>query len=395
MQSPEEAVTRILSHAKRLPEESLGLRDSQGRVLREDQKAIRQLPAWDNSAMDGYVIRASEVPGALPVAGVIPAGDAPTAELAVGSCMKIMTGAPVPKGADTVVMREVVTETGGIATFTETPQLGRHIRRAGEDVQVDATILRSGAVLGPGELAMLASQGIATVDVTRRPTVAILATGNELVPLGTEPKAGQLISSNSITLAAQVQAAGGLAVDAGIAEDSLESTVRALRSLADYDILLTSGGVSVGDFDYVKEAMEAVGINLDFWKVAIKPGKPLAFGVRDNGQLVFGLPGNPASSLVSFELFVRPAIRKLLGHPMPAQPRIPVVLESDYKKPVGRTHFVRARIEHSESGPVAVALVKQGSGMLSSMVSVDCLLEFDADKTDFPAGSTAPALMIR
>jgi molybdopterin molybdotransferase len=261
-------------------------------------------------------------------------------------------------------------------------------------------LLPVGSLLGPGELAILAAQGIAQVPVCRQPRVAILSTGDELVPLGCEPSRSQIVSSNAITLAAQVREAGGIAVDAGIVPDSLEATVRALRSLADYDVLLTSGGVSVGDFDYIKEAYEKIGVSMDFWKVAIKPGKPLAFGTRPlpgspRKQLVFGLPGNPASSLVSFEVFVRPALRKLLGFAHAEQPRVQVTLSEDIETGGGRTNFLRATLRPGTSGPVATTLRKQGSGMLRSMVSVDCLLELDADTTHFPAGTTVPALSLR
>ncbi len=400
MLKPDEAIGRILAQISPMPTERTPLLAAQGRALQVAQNARFELPPWDNSAMDGYAVRASELPGTLPVSGIMAAGVSPDAELAVGTCMKIMTGAPVPRGADTVVMRENVEEGTSVATFSEAPILGRHIRRAGEDISADSELLPAGSRLGPGELAILAAQGIAEIPVCRRPRVAILSTGDELVPLGATPSDAQIISSNSTTLAAQIREAGGIAVDAGIVPDTLQATVRALRSLADYDVLLTSGGVSVGDFDYVKEAYETIGVSMDFWKVAVKPGKPLAFGTRaipgsDRTQLVFGLPGNPASSLVSFEIFVRPALRKLLGFASATRPRIMVTLSEDFEKATGRTNFLRAKLTPSETGPVATLLRKQGSGMLRSMVSVDCLVQFDADTTHFAAGSKVPALPLR
>lgn len=395
-----DATQRILKEARPLETESLALLETQGRVLRANQVASRRLPPWDNSAMDGFAVRSSELPGALPIAGVIAAGAPPEETLAPGTCLKIMTGAPVPAGADAVVMRENVQEEQSEARFADKPKPGSHIRRAGEDVEEGSTLLAEGALLGPGELAILAAQGITTVPVTRRPQVVILSTGDELVPLGAEPREGQIISSNNITLAAQIREAGGTPIDAGIVGDSLQDTVRALRALSDYDVLITSGGVSVGDFDHVKAAFDEVGIQILFWKVAIKPGKPVAFGMRERGpgtrpQLIFGLPGNPASSLVTFELFVRPLLRSMLGHDETARDCVPVKLASTIEKSAGRTHFVRAQVQRREDGLVATPLRKQGSGMLRSMVAVDCLLMLAAEETVFPEGSEVPALALR
>ncbi len=374
--------------------EQVPLEESLGRVLSEDVIATLQLPPWDNSAMDGFAMRASDTPGELSISDTIAAGRAPGSELAPGSCAKIMTGAPIPLGADSVVMRENVEERESSAVFGEAAQLARHIRRAGEDVEIGTLLLPAKTLLGPGELAILAAQGMTRAKVHKRPRVAILSTGDELVPLGQLPNPGQIISSNNITLAAQIRQTGAIPVDAGIVPDTMKDTVRALRSLEDYDILLTSGGVSVGDFDFVKDAYESVGIANHFWKVAVKPGKPLAFGVRKNGQLVLGLPGNPASSLVSFELFVRPLLRKLLGHANPLRPRIPVTLSEAISKKPGRAHLVRATLERHDAGLFATPLAKQGSGMHRSMACVDCFLELPLDAGDFAAGSTVNALVL-
>jgi molybdopterin molybdotransferase len=261
-------------------------------------------------------------------------------------------------------------------------------------------LLSAGAVLGAGELAILAAQGITHVEVICRPRVVILSTGDELVPLGATPQEGQIINSNNITLAAQIRDAGGIAIDAGIIGDSLKDTIRALRANIDYDLLITSGGVSVGDYDYVKDALAEVGMKSVFWKVAIKPGKPVAFGTRQRSagqppQLVFGLPGNPASSLVTFELFVRPLLRKLLGHAQTQRDQVLVALESEITKEVGRTHFVRAQVRRHGEKLLATPLRKQGSGMLRSMISVDCLLMLAAEEEKFAAGDMVPALALR
>ncbi len=400
MLSLADATRQIFDESYVLGAERLPLPEAQGRVLFADQNANRRLPPWDNSAMDGFAVRASELPGELPIAGVVAAGATPDDKLEPGSCLKIMTGAPIPDGADAVVMREQVEEGPERASFSETPKPGAHIRRAGEDVEEGSLLLAAGSVLGPGELAILAAQGIAEVDVIRRPRVAILSTGNELVPLGATPNAGQIINSNNITLAAQIRDAGAIAIDAGIVGDTLAETVRSLRAAVDYDVLITSGGVSVGDFDYVKDAFAEVGMRTAFWKVAVKPGKPVAFCVRERQkglqpQLVFGLPGNPASSLVSFELFVRPLLLRLMGHKTTQRDRVLVKLEAKFEKDAGRTHFVRAQVRREGDELVATALRKQGSGMLRSMVSVDCLLILEAEQKIFEKGSSVRAIALR
>lgn len=395
MLSRSQALEQILQRVNRLDAHIVPLLQAQNQVLRAAEEARWILPPWDNSAMDGYALRAADLPGDLPIAGVVAAGDAPGRVLANATCLKIMTGAPIPGGADTVVMREDVIEKAGLASFAAAPTLGANIRRAGEDVSLGTTLIEAGALLGPGELGLLAAQGIEHVPVTRKPRVAILSTGDELVPLGAIPGPGQIISCNAITLAAQVREAGGIPIIAGIVPDNLASTVRSLRSLSDYDVLLTSGGVSVGDFDHVKDAFTEVGIGLDFWKVAIKPGKPLAFGVRENGQLVFGLPGNPASSLVSFELFVRPAIRKLLGHARVGRSILRAELAEDISKKPGRAHYLRAQLEQREDKLIVRPLSKQGSGMLRSMVAVDGLIELLAESGNVSAGSQVSVMSLR
>jgi molybdopterin molybdotransferase len=389
------AVENILACAEPLPREIVELRRAAGRVLADAVTATRTLPPWDNSAMDGFAVRAAELPGRLPIDGVIQAGATPGARLQPGHTTKIMTGAPMPQGADTVVMREEVREEDGYAIFDVTPAKGRHVRHAGSDVTPGARILEGQRRLGPGEVAMLAAQNMDRVSVFARPRVVVVATGDELVPPGVEPGPGQLINSNNLALCEQIREAGAVATDAGIIGDELGATVSALRSLSDYDVLLTSGGVSVGDFDHVRPAFEAVGIELRFWKVAIKPGKPVAFGVRDNGQIVFGLPGNPVSSMVTFELFVRPLLRRMQGLEMAERPRVSVELGESYDKSPGRAHFLRARLERRDGTLVATPLSKQGSGMLSSLVAVDCLVEIDADATHVSAGSIVPALILR
>lgn len=400
MFSYEEATSCIASHTSVGAKETVLLGSALGRVLRTRTNAVRMLPPWDNSAMDGYAVRTSDLPGEIPVCGTVAAGSPEPGQLPSGSCVKIMTGAPIPTGADAVVMRENVDEVDGVARFSHQPEVGKHIRRSGEDVMPGTLLLDKGTKLGPGELAILAAQGITSVDVASQPRVLVLSTGDELVPLGTQPKRGQIINSNNITLSSQIREAGAIPIDGGIIGDSLQDTIRALRAAIDFDVLITSGGVSVGDFDYVKPAFANVGIETHFWKAAIKPGKPVAFGSRPRGsnttrQYVFGLPGNPASSLVSFELFVRPMLLGMQGLGQRYRPKRLVTLQSPLQKKTGRTHFVRAQLETSDDGILATPLSSQGSGMLRSMVSVDALLTLAADAVAFPSGSKVPALLLR
>lgn len=366
-----------------------------GRVLVAPVTSGRALPPWDNSAMDGFAVRAAALPATLPVAGTIAAGDAPDVALPPGAVLRIMTGAPVPRGADAVVMREDVDDRGTEAVFGEPAEVGQHIRRAGEDVAVGATVVEGGVRLGPGEIGILAAIGCARIEVARRPRVAILSTGDELVDVDVRPAPGQIVNSNAYALAAQIRQAGGEPVHRGVAPDRREAIVTAVRAaLAGADALVTCGGVSVGDYDFVKEAMDEVGVGLDFWKVAMKPGKPLAFGVTPEGKPVFGLPGNPVSSMVVFELFARPALLAMQGARVTERPIVPVVLEHGYRKQAGRAHYVRAVLRRDGERLIATPYGKQGSGMLSSMVGVDALVEIAAEAENLAPGATAPALLL-
>ncbi len=394
MLRPDDALHLILSRVRRLGAEEVALADCLGRVLASDAIADRQLPPVDNSAMDGFAVRAGDVPGELPIAGVIAAGDRPGTTLPPGRALKIMTGAPLPAGADSVVIREDVEERDGVAVFSAAAVIGDNIRRAGEDVAPGDRAIAAGSTIGPGELGLCAALGMASLPVARRPQVAVLSTGDELVELGGEIGPGQIVSSNAWALAGQVIQAGGSPVSLGIARDDRAEIERRVRDGLGADVLLTSGGVSVGDFDLVKEAMAAAGIALDLWKVAIKPGKPLAFGVAPTGTLVFGLPGNPVSAMVSFELFARPALRALLGATALHRPRAPVMLPRGYRKPAGRAHFLRARVIRRDGSLVAELHGRQGSGMLSSMVGVNALIEIAADVTEVAPGASVSALLL-
>jgi molybdopterin molybdotransferase len=375
--------------------EAVSIDEAGGRFVASEVVSGRALPPWDNSAMDGFAVRAAELPGTRPVAGTSAAGDRPDAVLPAGAVLRIMTGAPVPRGADAVVMREEVDDRGEQAVFAGGARAGQHIRRAGEDVAVGAAVVAAGARLGPGEIGILAAIGCARIEVARRPRVAILSTGDELVDVGVEPGPGQIVNSNAYALAAQIREAGGEPLHRGVAPDRREAIVTAVReALEAADALVTCGGVSVGDYDFVKEAMDEVGVALDFWKVAMKPGKPLAFGVTGDGKPVFGLPGNPVSAMVVFELFARPSLLAMQGARHPERPVTPVVLERGYRKEPGRAHYVRAVLRRDGDRLLATPHPKQGSGMLSSMVGIDALVEIAAEAGDLAPGTTAPALLL-
>lgn len=398
-----QASARVRAAIAPLAAELVPLDDAWQRHLAADIVADRQLPPWDNSAMDGFAVRAADLPGTLagtppitlPVVGTIAAGHAPDVTLEPGTTWRIMTGAPMPAGADAVVIREDVDDQGERARFADPARPGQNVRPAGQDIATGATVLRAGTCLDAGAIGLLAALGHAAVRVRRRPRVAILSTGDELVSVGLEPRPGQIINSNAHALAAQVREAGGVPVHAGIGPDEPRRLTAMIRTGLDADVLVTSGGVSVGDFDHVRDAYAQAGVSVDFWKVAMKPGKPLAFGVAPGGTPVFGLPGNPVSSMMVFELFVRPALLAMQGASALDRPRVEVVLAAPYRKQPGRTHYPRARLRRDGDTLVAELHGKQGSGMLSSMLAVDALVEIDRDLGDVDAGTRLPALLVR
>ncbi|MEM9492287.1 MAG: gephyrin-like molybdotransferase Glp, partial [Myxococcota bacterium] len=393
------ATQRIQAALRPLGQEIVAIGDAHGRILATDIIATRRLPPWHNSAMDGFAVRAGEIPGGepvvLPVTGTIAAGDTPDSQLAPGTVMRIMTGAPMPAGADAVVIREDVDDRGDSAVFAEPVQPGDNVRRAGEDVAIGDVVLSAGVRLGPGEVGIMAALGCATVPVGVRPRVAIMSTGDELVGVDVTPRSGQIVNSNAYALAAQIRECGGVPIPAGIAPDRKGPLSAMIAQGLQADVLLTSGGVSVGDFDFVKGAFAEAGVAMDFWKVAMKPGKPLAFGTTETGKPAFGLPGNPVSSMVVFELFVRPALLLMQGAQQTARPRLLVELTRPYAKRPGRAHYARARLSFDAGTIYAEPLRKQGSGMLSSMVAVDALVEVSRDMGDVAAGTQLPAIVLR
>ncbi|MEZ4403181.1 MAG: molybdopterin molybdotransferase MoeA [Kofleriaceae bacterium] len=393
MLSIDDAAARIAALVTPLPEEEVELDLAAGRWLSRPVVATRPLPGFDNSAMDGFAARADDLPATLPVVGAIAAGAHGLAALAAGTAVRIMTGAPMPPGADCVVRFEDARADGAVDTLPAT-RAGDHVRRAGEDVAVGGVVVAAGVALGSGELTVAAALGCATVPVARRPRVALLATGDELRPITATLAPGQLVDSSSYGLRAAVRAAGGVPDYLGVVGDDRAATVAAVRRALTADVVITTGGVSAGDHDHVRGALGEAGVTLDFWKVAMKPGKPLAVG-RAGTTLVFALPGNPVSSWVSFELFVRPALLALQGATVTTRPRAPVVLPDGYRKPPGRAHVLRAALARAGERLIATPHPRQGSGMQASLVGVDALIEIGADVTEVAPGASAPAWLLR
>ena len=390
MISVEEALHQVLQHASPLGREQLDLLSAVDRVCAEDVLARRALPAFDNSAMDGYAVQAQDGTIGRPIIGTIACGDPlDRLTLTAGQTARIMTGAPLPAGADAVIMQEDAVTNEATVSFQRAPSLGQHVRRRGSDVALGEIVLAAGQVIGAAEIAACASQGKALLSVYRRPHVAILSTGNELVELDEEPGDDKIVNSNAYALAAMVKEAGAIPSILGIVKDSLEDTKAALSRGLFADVILTSGGVSVGEFDYVKAALDALGYQSGFWKINMKPGKPVVFGTL-HGKPVLGLPGNPASCQVSFELFVRPLLLSLMGHPHPSRLRVQCKLYA----PVSggdRRHFVRAILEYKDGAFVATPLRKQGSGELRSLIGANALLDIPA-KARFNEGDLVTAI---
>ena len=380
MLTVEEALEKILARVEPLGTEKVSLLDALGRVIAEDIDTPRDIPPLDNSGMDGYAVRWEDVgkasrdrPVHLDVTEDLPAGFIATRPVGKAEAIRIMTGAPIPAGADTVVpVEETRKEGSGVFIFKAVAK-GDCIRKAGEDVKRGDQIIWAGDPVRPAEVGMLASVKRSFVSVYQRPQVAILCTGDELVDVDEELVDPNIISSNSYTLAAQVKDCGAIPIQLGIARDRKEDIQAKLRQGLRADVILSSAGVSVGDYDFVKEVFLDLGVEMVFWKVAMRPGKPLAFGTLA-GKLVFGLPGNPVSSMVSFEQFVRPSLLKMMGHRRLTRPVIEAILREDIRKEPGRRHFVRASVSFERDHYFVTTTGDQGSGILRSMVKANGLV---------------------
>lgn len=370
-------------------------------ALATDLSAPISLPHWDNSAMDGYAVRACDLAGAtennpihLHVRGTVAAGVAAITPVEAQSCQRIFTGAPIPPGADAVVMQESTRpHHAGYVAVTESVEPGENIRRAGEDVSAGSVVLAAGQELGPAQLALVAALGVVEVVVHPRPRVGVLVTGAELVGPGRTPGAGQIYDSNSVMVGALLQRSGCTPVSLGIATDSLAVLQEKMgQGLDNCDALITIGGVSVGEFDLVKDALREVGCTPRLWKVAMKPGKPFVFGERQ-GKPVFGLPGNPVSAFVTFLLLVQPGLRRLRGCAVWDPPTIEAEAAVDFVNRGERTHYMRAQLETRDGKHRAVPLTLQGSHVLSSLAQAHCLVEVPACRT-LPQSSPVKAFLI-
>ncbi|MDU0460094.1 MAG: molybdopterin molybdotransferase MoeA [Geobacteraceae bacterium] len=389
MVSFEEARGIILSNVNACGVERVHLQDAVGRVLAEDASAPWNMPLWDNSAMDGYAVRSADcaqIPCKLKVTGFLPAGaraDGITVE--AGCAVRIMTGAPTPAGCDAVVPVEETDDGQELVTLNETVVSGQHIRLNGEDVRAGVVFIRAGALIRPPEVNMLATFGMALVPVIRRPVVAILSTGDELVELGRTPGPGEIVNSNTLSLAAAVQEAGAIPRIIGIARDNLESHREMLSEGLKADALITSAGVSAGDCDFVRDVLEELGARQLFWKVGVKPGGPTAFALHGTTP-VFSLPGNPVSTMITFEEFVRPALLKMMGHGQVLRPLFKAVLREDIKKKPGKIQIVRIRLEREQGRWLASSAGNQQTAILRTMVDATALAILPAESTRFKAG---------
>ncbi len=408
MLSVSEALTRILANFQTLNSEVFPSESAVGRVLAETIRASLDLPPFPNSSMDGYAVRAADVraattqsPATLAVIGDVPAGLLPTLEVKPGTAARIMTGAHLPDGADAVIPIEATDDQrsslGGpvpaSVQIMKPVDAGAYIRQAGEDVRAGDTVLSPGTLLRPYDLGVLAALGRAEVRVVRRPRVAVLSTGDELVDVNQLPGPGQIRNVNSYTLAALVRKYGGEPVLLGVAPDDLEAVSQKLRSAVGQgvDVILSSAGVSVGAYDVVKSAVERDG-ELEFWKVNMRPGKPLAYG-RVRGVPFFGLPGNPVSAIVGFEIFARPAILKLGGHARLDKPVVQAVLSEPFYSD-GRESYLRATVTRQDGVYVARSAGGQGSNIISALTRSNAFVVMAEGVMEAPAGTVLNAWML-
>lgn len=389
MISFQEARNEILAIVSPRGAERVHLLDAAGRVLAEDLIAPWDMPLWDNSAMDGYAVRAEDcrtIPCRLAVTGFIPAGargEGVTVE--PGCAVRIMTGAPVPAGCDAVVPVEETDNGQQQVTLLEPVKPGQHIRFRSEDVAAGTTFVRAGTIIRPPEVNMLATFGMALVPVYRRPTVAILSTGDELVELGTTPGAGEIINSNALSLAAAVRDVGCIPVVLGIARDNRESHLEKLREGLAADVLITSAGVSAGDCDLVRDILKELGTRQVFWKVGIKPGGPTAFAMHGSTP-VFSLPGNPVSTMITFEEFVRPALLKMQGQRRVLRPLFKAVLREGLHKKPGKVQIIRLRLEQEGGRWYGSSAGNQQTAILKTMLDATALAILPAESGDCAAG---------
>jgi molybdopterin molybdotransferase len=382
----EEAQKIILENISSIGSEKVSILESLRRSIAQDYYSKDDIPPFDNSAMDGFAVSSSciagtsrEKPALLDIVEDLPAGDVTQREIKKGEAVRIMTGAPVPRGADAVIMVEdtqreqrAKSKEQRVKIFKEV-EPGENIRRRGEDIKKGDLVLKKGEIVGAAQLGILANLGVESVEVAKSPRVGILATGNELLEVEENLTPGKIRNSNTYSLFGQVKNAGGIPYHLGIVKDNKLEIQRKIEQGLENDMLLISGGVSVGDYDYVKEVMTDLNGRIEFWKVAMRPGKPLVFAVI-NGKPVFGLPGNPVSSMVSFEVFVRPAILNMLGQNIDSRKEVEAVLDEEISKKKGFRYFLRAQTRYKDGAYLTHTTGPQGSGILKSMLLANSLI---------------------
>ncbi len=404
METPQTAVEKIVAAVTPLPAERVPLTDAFGLVLAADIKSPLNLPPWDNSAMDGYAVRSSDVSGKAPheleIVEEIPAGAFPQHELGAGQCARIFTGAPVPGGAGSVIRQEDTTRLDDTRVrVDDTRDAGRNIRREGEDVRRGDTVLRAGTQLGPAQLGMLASVAEFEPPVHRRPVVAFLGSGDEIADVDERDailQGRKIASSNTYTLMALVREAGAKPLNLGVAKDDPDDLRQRLLAAKDADLVVTTAGISVGEHDLLHGVLQGLEVNRKFWRIRMRPGAPVGFGIIGalDGTPWIGLPGNPVSSMVTFELFVRPAIRTMLGHPLPYRGVTEVTLTEPIALGPPLRHFLRVKLSRGPAGLTARLTGAQGSGILSSMVSADALAIVAEDRPRVESGERLDAIVL-
>lgn len=389
----EQALREILEQVPVLGLEKVDILEALGRVLGEDVRAPRNIPPQDNSAMDGFAVNSEDTLGAtaenplfFDIVEDIPAGHMPQKIVGFAEAARIMTGASIPRGADAVVKVEDTEMEDGRVKFRSPVRKGENVRRSGEDVRMDEIVLTRGRKIRPAEIGMLASLGRSFVSVHQKPLVAVLATGNELADVDGILSPATIVSSNSYSLSAQVIEAGGIPLILGIAKDRKEDMKDKYRQALRADIIISSAGVSVGDYDLVKDVIQELGTDIRFWKVAMRPGRPLVFGTM-GGKPIFGLPGNPVSSMISFEQFVRPSIRKMTGHTNLFRRTLQAALEEGVDKVAGLRFFLRGVVRKMDGKYVVSTTGEQGSGILKSMVLANGIIVLPEEGTKVPRGT--------
>ena len=399
-----DAVARIVAGIEPLSVERVALLDALGRVLATPVVSPLTLPAWDNSAMDGYALRASDVEGAsaekpvsLTVLETVAAGAFPSRVVEAGTCTRIMTGAPLPEGVDTVIRLEDTDGGTERVSIRSDRDAGRNVRHRGEDITTGTQVLARGQPIGAAQIGVLASVGASSVDVYRQPRVAFFGSGDEIVDLDRFSEAldgKKIVTSNSYTLHSLIRLNGGIPVNLGVARDDPADIRARIDRAAGCDLLITSAGISAGEFDYLRPVLAEAGVTLDVWKVRMRPGAPLGFGWLGKMPWI-GLPGNPVSTMVTFELFVRPVLRRMLGHTRLFRRPLPVTLEEPVKIGAALTHFLRAIVTVKPDGTLSARLTgPQGSGILTSMSVANALLVIPQERPRIEAGEVVNAILL-